>query len=267
MKQALTFIFTLCISLLASAGSISSEQAQKFMQYSGMNDMIGQLPIMFEQQMTAQIQQKPDVAQRQAAQKALLQALNEVRGNQLALNYLTGEATTTAMPEIISFLESPLGKRLVDAEKRASTEQAQMAMAQYASELAQQPLPAERARLLDELLAALQVDRLMLQMMHSIFDSASQVSAEMQPEQAAAMKQAMAAQWQKMEPMLQAQMLQSATLSVYYSYRELSDQDLSAYTKFMRSRAGQAYIDLNLAIIQRYMDTLLTSMLRSLPRP
>jgi hypothetical protein len=260
------FILAMLFSVVTLAGPLSAEQAQRFMHHSGMHDMIDQLPVMLQAQLSEQIREAQDSDRRGAVEAALAAAMKDLLGSGIALDYLTTEASAQGMPEILSFLESPLGKRIVAVEKVSSTEQAQAEMSRYATALSQQPPAPARVRLLDELVLALQLDRLMTGMMKGIFQTSSKLAAELHPEKADQMQQFMAAQWTQMEPMVKAQMLRSATLSVYYGYRDVSDQDLIDYTRFMRSPAGQSYVDLSMGVMQRYMDRMLTGILVNLPQ-
>lgn len=258
-------IFTLLIWLQVCSvqAAVTTEQAQSFLHYSGLNHMIDELPGMFQQQFNMQAVTGDDTAKQKEMQAALATAISQVQGNAIALNYLTKDADGAAMQKILEFLESPLGKRIVEAENVMNTPEAQAQLQSFAAQLAQNPLPAERAKLLDALSSSLQLEVLMVGMMKGIFFSAVQVTRELHPEQADVMEKFMQEQWSQMEGMMRAQMLQMATASVYFTYKALSDQDLVDYAAFMRSATGQSYLKLGMDITQRYVNELTAALIRS----
>jgi hypothetical protein len=259
-------LFTLLVwfQVCSVQAAVTTEQAQSFLHYSGLNHMIDELPGMFQQQFNMQAVTGEDSAKQNAMQAALATAISQVQGNAIALNYLTKDADGAAMQKILAFLESPLGKRIVDAENVMNTPEGQTQLQGYAAQLATNPLPAARAKLLDALSASLQLEELMVGMMKGIFFSTVQVVRELQPaEKAEFMEKFMQDQWSQMEGMMRAQMLQAATASVYFTYKGMSDQDLMDYAAFMRSATGQSYLKLGMDITQRYVNELTASLIRS----
>lgn len=264
MKQIIWVVLVWLQVLHVQAANVSTEQAQNFLHYSGLNNLIEELPAMFQQQFNMESLAGNDPAKTLEMQRALSAAISRIQGNGLALGYLTKEADGSLIQQVLEFLESPLGKRVVDAENGANTPEGQKALHGYASQLLENPPSPERARLLDNLSAALKVDELMMAMMQNIFFSTLKVGREVKPDMAAEMEKFMSTQWEQMQSMMRVQLMQMATASVYYTYRDLSDQDLQDYTVYMQSTSGQAYLKLGMDIMNRYVSEVTSVLIQQL---
>jgi hypothetical protein len=256
-KLMFTLLIWLQVGVVQAAG-VSSEQAQNFLHYSGLNHMIDELPGMFQQQFNMDALAESDAKSKQQMHAALASALAEVQGNSLALAYLTSEADASSMQKILAFLESPLGKRIMDAENAMNTPEGQAQMQQYLAQMAKNPPPAGRAKLLDQLRDALQLEQLMIGMSRDIFFSSIEIAREIKPEKVQGMEQ----MWGQLESMMRAQMQQMATASVYYTYRDLSDRDLIDYAAFMQSADGKAYLTIGTEIANRYVTAMTSAFMR-----
>lgn len=262
MKKMM-FMLLVWLQVWSVQAAVSTEQAQNFLHYSGLNHMIDELPAMFQQQFNMDALAQSDAAAQNQMHAALTAALSEVQGNSLALSYLTNDADASAMQKILAFLESPLGKRIIDAENVMNSPEGQAQLQQFAAQLAKNPPPAARAKLLNGLRDALQLEQLMIGMTRDIYFSTIEIAREIKPEQAQGMEQIFQSQWAQMESMLSAQMMQMATASVYYTYRDLSDQDLVDYTAFMQSADGKAYLNMGMDITHRYVSALTSAFIRN----
>ena len=90
------------------------------------------------------------------------------------------------------------------------------------------------------------------------------IMTKIKPEAASLMKAEVEAQWQKMEPILSAQMTQYLVVAYHYTYRNISDQELTDYNQFLLSPDGQVYWSVSIEIVNRYLKTFSENLVRKL---
>ena len=80
------------------------------------------------------------------------------------------------------------------------------------------------------------------------------------PKLSAELKAGIDAEWEKMEPMLNEQFKQYMVMGAHYSYRNLSDEDLSQYIAFLNTESGQVYWKTGIDIINLYLQQFITEL-------
>jgi hypothetical protein len=245
----------MCLSFPGfAAKGLSEADAQTFLHDSGLDALIDSLAPTMEQQLNMQRLTQANQLQFAEAEDAIKQAINNIQGNELALNYLTTEADSKNLKAAMQFLASPLGRRIAVEEREASSPQAQLEMQAYAMQMAKTPPSEQRIELIQSLADALNADQVILSLMKGIFFTLVDVTEGLTPDASAGLKADLEAEWQQMEPMLSGQFRQFMVMGSHYSYRNLSDDDLKSYIDFLNTESGQAYWMAGLKIVDIYLQ-------------
>lgn len=145
------------------------------------------------------------------------------------------------LDDALSWLDTPLGRRITSLENAASEPAAMAEMRAYAQELQQRPAPKHRADLISELNAATGASELTASIMEaSVLATAFGFNAAQSVQQqvpADLLRQRVKSSL----PQLRERLDQTVTLSLFYAYRSLSDQELAVYLNFLKSSSGAAY--------------------------
>ncbi len=257
MKLKGFYIFILVIFNLsvAQAENLSVEQAQKFLHISGLQQGIDMLPQQFEQQINLQRLLTEDIVEHEKIGSLMNEAIAEIDGQGLALNYLTTNSKAGGLSHAISFLETDLGKAIVVAESQANEPVFQAEMQKYAHEMAtNNSTSTERLELVQKLIRSLHVEDVMMNMVKGMMFSTLDIFKAVKPEAADFMEAELEKQWQSMEGVLKAQFSEYLSLSTHYIYKDISDQNLSEYIAFLNSKNGQVYWTSSMDIFNLYLN-------------
>lgn len=246
------------------AAGLSPEQSKQFLYDSGLAELIASLPVTMEQQLDVKRLSANSPASLEQASQAVMKAASQVEGEKVALLYLSQQDRVKELSAALDFLASPLGQRIGEQERAASAPEAQMAMQAYAMQLAETPAPQSRNDLIQNLADSLNADKVVMQMMEGVFFSVLEVSELLDPAKAKVLKVMMENEWQNMEPQLSQQFAQFMIMGAHYSYRNLSDKDLSAYIEFLNSEPGKAYWRAGIDIIDLYMQGFVSELVAQL---
>ena len=248
------FLFILFITSFVSAKGLSSEEAENFLHDSGLTELISSLPDSMGQQLDVQRLSTNSGVAIDKTRQAVLKAAQKVDGRQIALVYLSKDSRAQELADARKFLASPLGQRISEEERKASTAEAQVAMQAYAQELQSKPIDKIRAGLVQDLSLALNADEVVIKLMRGVYYSVLDAVKVLNPHKMRDLKNRMDSEWKSMEPMLKQQFSAYMLMGANYSYRNLSDEDLKAYIQFLKSRSGQAYWQVGVDIIDLYIQ-------------
>ena len=267
MKLLISFLLLILLqSNVVFAGNLSVDQAKTFMQESGLNELMDTLPEAVKQQLNMQRLTANNDVELPLARRAISSAINAVNGQQLALDYLTKKNGEAGLGEVLNFLASPLGQRISVEEHAANTPDAQLEMQAHAMQMQTTPPPAERIALVKELTAALNADQVILTLMRGTFFSVLDVTRKLNPESAKTLNIEMNNEWQQMKPALSQKFSQFMEMGAHYSYRNISDTDLSAYIQFLKSPDGQASSRAGIELIDAYMKRFVSELVLQLSK-
>lgn len=252
---AILLMTFLCLAHPAHAGKgLSAQEAQTFLHDSGIDALIDSLPAAMEQQLNLQRLSQTNQLQFDEAEQAIKQAIDSIQGNQLALSYLTTKADAKNLKTAMQFLASPLGKQIAAEERAASEPDAQLEMQAYTMQLSKTPPDEQRIQLIQSLTQSLNADQVMLNMIKGIFYTLVDITEGLTPEASAELKKSLDAEWQQLEPVITEQFSQFMLMGSYYSYRNLTDEQLKDYIAFLNTESGQAYWKTGLKIVDIYLQ-------------
>ncbi len=266
-RFALLSLVLLWVSINSyAANGLSVKDAQTFLHDSGLDALIDSLAPTMQQQLNLQKLSEANQLQFEEAEAAIIEAIQSVQNPDLAMQYLTTQADADSLKETMRFLSSPLGKRVTTVERESSTPEAQLEMQAYIAEMAKSPPPRERIELINSLTNSLNADKVMLTLMRGIFYSLLDVTQGLSPNASSGLKDALDAEWNRLEPVLTEQFKQFMTMGSHYSYRNLSDGDLKDYIAFLNTNSGQVYWMTGVEIINIYLKAFSSELVTILKR-
>jgi hypothetical protein len=240
MRKLSKLILTLVLSGFSAVGiSAESNKAglvSALMHQSGMDTQIELIP----QQVKAGIRD----SERQGApidvviQDKMVDAIDTRSLNQSVQDYMVEEMSLDEIQQVLSWLASPLGKRVVAMEISASQPDTMMKMFEvYKTEQAR-PDRLERIQRIDEAVLSKERTKDLMVNIQVFFGMA--MAAESGAMQRASygqtrynMEQAMAPMWGELD--------QVVTMMYLFTYQGLSDAELDQYVEFTESSVGRKY--------------------------
>jgi hypothetical protein len=235
MRKLSKLILTLVLSGF-SAESNKAGLVSALMHQSGMDTQIELIP----QQVKAGIRD----SERQGApidvviQDKMVDAIDTRSLNQSVQDYMVEEMSLDEIQQVLSWLASPLGKRVVAMEISASQPDTMMKMFEvYKTEQAR-PDRLERIQRIDEAVLSKERTKDLMVNIQVFFGMA--MAAESGAMQRASygqtrynMEQAMAPMWGELD--------QVVTMMYLFTYQGLSDAELDQYVEFTESPVGRKY--------------------------
>lgn len=141
----------------------------------------------------------------------------------------------------LAWLRSPLGREITRMETRASRPEAMAELETYARGLTGEPPSASRIALIDALIEATGGSEFGVDMALAAAHGVASAANATQPAAQRAPEAAIAAAIEAQRPAIERDLDAFIQISSLYTYRELSDAELSAYVDFARSDAGAWY--------------------------
>lgn len=156
---------------------------------------------------------------------------------------LAGSMKIDDMQATIAWLEADLGKRIALAEELAAHTMDEENLRAYAQRLKGQPLSRKRAQLLSQVMEAGMSMDSSVRMVENMALGVALGMDSMQPVQKRVGQERLKEQLRAVLPaeQIRASLQQSLPPIMAYTYREISDPDLTAYRDFMRSPLGKRY--------------------------
>lgn len=142
---------------------------------------------------------------------------------------------------VLSWLRSPLGRKITKLEEAASTPEGVRQMTMYAAMLQSDPPPQERLRLVERLDEAIKATDLMLDMATiTVNETMNGVVAAM-PQQVDMDPVTLSRHLKTHREEMRKQFQKAATTTFLYAYQPLSDKELEEYIAFAESEHGKRY--------------------------
>lgn len=146
-----------------------------------------------------------------------------------------------AVDQVLAWLESPLGARVTAAEEAAVGPDAYEETQRYAETLETDSVPEARVALLRELDEAVQLTQTSVEIgVHAQLAAALAANA-MQPPNSRQEPSELMAQVETIRPLIESMTRQQVLLSLLYTYRDLSEEDLRGYIEFATAPQGNAF--------------------------
>jgi hypothetical protein len=249
----------------AAAAPDAGAKANRLMEASGMAHSIRQI----QPTMTGSFDQPqeglPDdirIALRQAASLGFQPdpMIEKVRARLGAL--LTGRH----LDNTLAWLESPVGHRITDLENASAEPAAASQIESYARELEKHAPSKRRVDLITQLMAATGSTEFSATMLESAFLATALGINAAQPAEQRSPVELVRQRIASVLPKMQKENERALAVSMHYTYRTLSDQELEAYLKFLKSASGTAYTKDALMAVREAMNEALARYMQEIPK-
>jgi len=242
---------TLALPQALSQGDEALELARRLVMRSGMATQLHAIPIQFENS-AAQHRGRVPAQVITLVTQAGKQAFQPAKLHEEVVRSVAAGMSQASMRDALEWLESDPGGRITAVEEAAATSVSQEAMARYLDGLKLQPPSQQRVKLIADVMSVANVVESSAGALEAITLGIAVGFDAMQPLEKQAGADAL--QLRLRESNLRGQLLANLGAALpalmLYTYRDVSDQDLSAYVKFMQTPAGAQYTRVGLAAIE-----------------
>ncbi len=223
---------------LAAVDRSAVDPATELFRLSGMEQQIAAIEPGIEQQFAAQTGALPsDVRAR--VQTAIRAAFDTRTMQRDALAHLKAHMEPARANEVIDWLQTPFGLRVVHLEEAASEPEAMAKLEAYAASLPDRPPSAQRLVAIQRLNRAVRGTELMTEVLFTMTAATGRAVVSAMPE--AGSMEELESQLASQRPALQMAAKNLMLTSMLFTYRELDDAELASYIEFLEAPTGQWY--------------------------
>jgi len=272
MKLRFKLLIVCVILLLAPSAQAAREHhvalVQKYIRLSGLQDTINSLPDMLvsmaeQNRLTSE---HPEIDE--MVTKAMVKSFDSQKMFAELERYFLANTDEYYLVQILSWLESPLARKIVQEEKQAEQPANNAEMLRYLAELQENPPAQERISLIQDLVATTRTVELATEITLRITRGMLESVNMMLPADKQVPKEKVEAQPQQMRAMMHGALRQQMTLTAYYTYRNISNAELQKYIAFYKTKTGQKEIDTTGGALIHVMGNWFTEVgQRLLPTP
>ena len=245
-------IASLALPLARAQSSDETNQlARLLVLRSGMAVQIHAIPLQFEQS-AAQHRGRVPAHVIALVTQAGKEAFQPAKLHEEVVRNVAGKMSPAAMREALGWLESDVGRRVTAAEEDAATSASEASMTRYLDGLKKRPPSQQRVKLIGDVMGVANVVESSAGTLEALTLGIAVGFDAMQPRE----KQAGAAVLHSRlrDSNLRGQLLANLGAALpalmLFTYRDVSDADLSAYVTFMQSSAGAQYTRVGLQAIE-----------------
>jgi hypothetical protein len=238
----------------------AAKLAERLVERSGLAVQLKSTPKSFEDQMAQARGQIPDELIL-ALTEAGREAYGPVRMTQDIVKILAETLKPEEMRRALAWLETPVGRRVTIAEERASVTMDEQSLRRYAEQTKGKPPGAQRQKLIQEMLEVtngLEFGARLLEGMALGVAIGMDSTQPVQKRAGAAFIQKQIEQAMPKEK-VKEQLREVMPGMLGYTYREVSDADLTAYLAFLRSADGKRTND---AITEAFTQAMVAASVR-----
>lgn len=149
--------------------------------------------------------------------------------------------TIADIQKVLSWLDSPMGKRCTQLEEAASTPEGQAAMRQYAAALQNSPPSQERLEIFRDFDSAIKATESAVEMVVNTEIAVTLAMMTVLPLEQQRSLDDVSRDAEKHRPYIETAMRSHVLISFLYTYKDLTDAEIQQYVGFARSPAGSNY--------------------------
>lgn len=235
-------------------GPSKHSTAQKFIAASGLKNDFDLMPAIIEgnfEEIKSQAKKK-DFGK---VLKLLKSSFSPKRMNAAAVAHISSSCDPAKVGQLVKMLKTSLLKKMVQAENKASTPAEQKASETYAANLdLDDPQIGGRLELIRRLDDAVNMTESTIDIVSSFIDITVRTSIALLPDGKKADESTINRRIAEMQAYYEVNMPEKVTKELFYTYREISDEDLAKYIEFLESDLGRYYSDITNSAIQFVVD-------------
>jgi len=238
-----------CLLLLLSSSVAYAQQGEpldKLILMSGLDAVVISYPEQLKMQFERVGVSAPDDKSRQMAQQRLLETYAKTDVAVLLRSYAEAELSTNDIKSIFAWFESPLGRRLVQAEQQAGTAAGRQAMAAYMNTLDKDAVNPVRMTLVEAFEAVARLTDINMSMIKVMLESELLAVNAMLPaserQSSDQLSKVMGQQFYDMREMIMPGLMMRMVSVSYYVLSGFTNDEVQAYISFLKSNAGRKLV-------------------------
>lgn len=224
-----------------SWGRADSDLIREVIKLSGMDQPIKTLPQnidMLSKQGTLSSGQ-PELDKK--AIQLLKESFNPQQANNKLVRYCQKNMSENMLKEVVPWLRSPEARKITRAENAMHSPGAQIELAAFLSDLQNEPPPQERVVIMEEFVESANMVNNAVDLAMEVFKGITVSMNLAFPEEKRLDKSRILSLVERIKPTIANQLKQQIRLSVYYIYRDISNEELDAYIAFLNSESGSQF--------------------------
>ena len=143
--------------------------------------------------------------------------------------------------EVLPWLRSPVARKITQAENDALSPEAQAGLLVYAQNMQQNQPPQERVVIIEEFIEAADMVDNAINIAMELFEGITASMNSAFPEENRIDQSRIRSLVERIRPTIEKQMEQNIRVSTYYTYRDISNEEISAYIDFLDSESGSQF--------------------------
>jgi hypothetical protein len=224
----------------AAENNIDPQLIQTLMDKSGLNKQLEQMPHMIQAGMVEANEETKTLTPEALNEMSVMaaQVFDAVKLRQSVQNHIQLNMTETETRAALAWLNSPLGDKIAKAEEKAATPEAYTEMLNMADQLIANAARVELVKKLDDAVRATETGVAMV--MNTQTALIALLTSKMDPEERLSVDD-IELEVKKNKVQIQSAVQPQTIISFLYSYRDLTDAEISQYLKFAESGSGRKY--------------------------
>ncbi len=231
------------------AGTVQSNHAltRQLMEKCGINEQIGNVPEKTMAEVRECFKRNESILGRMTDKVIdeigviITRSFNPDTIRAILADHIEERMSPDDMKEVLTWLDSPLGLKLTAIEKEGSTPEAYKKMVETLPTLRQAKDYAERLRLVQEIDKSVGATELIVERMINMQVITLTAMGSAFPSMNMPSEQAVRESFEKNRSALTETISREIALSIFFTYRDVSKEELKEYIRFMKSDCGNRY--------------------------
>lgn len=247
MKRYISILVIFLVTTLPISSAFSADKVslvKQNIEMSGLDDFIASVPGYLEMSMNQRLltSENPEIDSK--INNILIDSYNETKAREDLFTYVHDNTEVKNLIAVSEWYQTEIAKNISLVEEETSRPEAQAEMLRYLADLQESPLPQDRIQLVQKLVSeAKLVDHSMSILLSVIKGVIESMSLSLPPEKRLDTDQLndlIANLKTNIEPGLRQQVI----LGSFYSYRDISNSDLTKYIEFLTSKNGIEFTEI-----------------------
>ena len=256
--MACTSLALLVFSTFAAA-STHEKLVSKYIELSGIEEILYSFPEQLEQTANQKSLTSTNPERDQKVVEILKSAFDSSKAENELYLYLLDHTNPQHLSDMIDWLESPLGRKIKMYEVESSLPQEQANMLRYIADLQADPPSQERIILLNTLEEVSQTSELVATITIDMIKGMIWAIGKTLPEEEQLNIQEAEEKIVEMKPVIKSSLRQQMVIASFYTYRDITNEELEKYIALYQSDAGKAEIEIVGAAISKVMTSWLSN--------
>jgi len=240
-KLSLAAALVIALCLPAAAQPSTAVLVDSAIELSGVAPVLESFP----EQLSAMEQQRQMVSEAPETEarvyQALLDAYDVVQARQLLFDYLLQNADPATLKAAVATLETPLLRRITAEEVAASAGQASGDLLRYLGDLQSAPPTQERIGLIRQIVETAHMSETAVDLALTVVAGVQEALNQTLPEEKRKNPEELAEMLDNLRPALAKGLQQQMIYGSFYTYRNLSDDELEGYIAYLSGEVGQGF--------------------------